>query len=67
VDPADHVCVCVCVCATYTQERCLDFCVRSGKPWCLLMPNYVANKAYFNHVLQAKVCVCVCVDVCVCE
>lgn len=26
------------------KERALDFCLRSGKPWALLLPNYVATK-----------------------
>jgi hypothetical protein len=26
----------------------LNFCARSGKPWLLLLPNYVATKGYFR-------------------
>ncbi|KXZ51381.1 hypothetical protein GPECTOR_12g343 [Gonium pectorale] len=33
------------------KERILDFCLRSGKPWALLLPNYVATKAYFSSLL----------------
>ncbi|PNH10568.1 hypothetical protein TSOC_002695 [Tetrabaena socialis] len=35
------------------KERILEFCLRSGKPWCLLMPNYVATKAYFGQLQDA--------------
>ncbi|KAG2490385.1 hypothetical protein HYH03_011186 [Edaphochlamys debaryana] len=35
------------------KERILEFCLRSGKPWALLMPNYVATKAYFAELLDA--------------
>jgi hypothetical protein len=34
------------VCAPL-QERILDFCARSRKPWMLLLPNYVATKSYY--------------------
>ena len=43
-----------CLCAQnppYSQdhkERIIEFCAESGKAWCLLMPNYVANKSYFQ-------------------
>ncbi|KAG1671460.1 hypothetical protein FOA52_003118 [Chlamydomonas sp. UWO 241] len=30
------------------KERILQFCKDSGKPWALLMPNYVANKQYYS-------------------
>lgn len=26
------------------KERAFEFCLGSGKPWALLLPNYVANK-----------------------
>jgi len=29
------------------QERILDFCAQSRKPWMLLLPNYVATKSYY--------------------
>lgn len=34
------------------KERILDFCLRSGKPWALLLPNYVAVRAYYGELLQ---------------
>lgn len=34
------------------KERILDFCLGSGKPWALLMPNYVANKQYFTNAVD---------------
>jgi len=30
------------------KERCLEYCAKSGKPWMLLMPAYVATKQYFK-------------------
>ncbi|CAM9404559.1 unnamed protein product, partial [Phaeothamnion confervicola] len=30
------------------KRRCLEFCAASGKPWLLLMPNYVATKDYYR-------------------
>ncbi len=33
------------------KERILQFCLASGKPWCLLLPNYVANKAYYTDAI----------------
>ncbi|KAG2428238.1 hypothetical protein HYH02_014420 [Chlamydomonas schloesseri] len=35
------------------KERILDFCLRSGKPWALLLPNYVATKAYYAELIEA--------------
>ncbi|GLI64201.1 hypothetical protein VaNZ11_007393, partial [Volvox africanus] len=35
------------------KERILEFCLRSGKPWALLLPNYVATKAYFSELLDS--------------
>ncbi|EFJ51651.1 hypothetical protein VOLCADRAFT_120421 [Volvox carteri f. nagariensis] len=35
------------------KERILEFCLRSGKPWALLLPNYVATKAYFGQLLDS--------------
>lgn len=29
------------------KEKALRFCLASNKPFCLLLPNYVANKAYY--------------------
>ena len=29
------------------KERVVEFCVKSGKPWALLLPNYVATKQYY--------------------
>lgn len=35
----------------------MDFCVRSNKPWALLLPNYVATKSYYTDItLSAKHC-----------
>ncbi|KAG2423695.1 hypothetical protein HXX76_015085 [Chlamydomonas incerta] len=34
------------------KERILDFCLRSGKPWALLLPNYVATKAYYSELVD---------------
>ncbi len=36
------------------KERILDFCVRSKKPWVLLMPNYVATKGYFQATVGTR-------------
>ncbi|GLC44227.1 hypothetical protein PLESTB_000754800 [Pleodorina starrii] len=36
------------------KERILEFCLRSGKPWALLLPNYVATKAYFSELLDTS-------------
>ena len=33
------------------KERILRFCARSGKPWALLMPNYVATKQYYSDIV----------------
>jgi len=33
------------------KERILAFCAESGKPWALLMPNYVANKQYYSDIV----------------
>lgn len=30
------------------KRRCLEYCKGSGKPWFLLIPNYVATKDYFK-------------------
>lgn len=30
------------------KEKIIKFCVESRRPWALLMPNYVYNKAYFQ-------------------
>ncbi|GAX82562.1 hypothetical protein CEUSTIGMA_g9988.t1 [Chlamydomonas eustigma] len=35
------------------KERILDFCAKSGKPWALLLPNYVVNKQYFQQATAA--------------
>lgn len=35
------------------QERILRFCLGQGRPWCLLMPNYVANKLYYTEVIKS--------------
>lgn len=37
------------------KERCVRFCVESARPWLLLMPNYVALKAYFKSSLATSV------------
>ena len=34
------------------KERILNFCVKSHKPWALLMPNYVATKSYYTLCLN---------------
>lgn len=34
------------------KERILSFCIKSGKPWVLLMPNYVANKSYYTDLVK---------------
>eukprot|EP00941_MAST-03F_sp_MAST-3F-sp1_P006304 g6304.t1 len=28
-------------------QRCFEYCISSGKPWCLLLPNWVARKDFF--------------------
>ncbi|CAM9561535.1 unnamed protein product, partial [Heterosigma akashiwo] len=33
------------------KEKCLEFCRNSGKPWCLLLPNYIANKQYYKTII----------------
>ncbi len=38
----------------FVQERIVDFVVRSAKPWALLMPNYVATKAYFFSAINGE-------------
>lgn len=35
------------------KERCLNFCFGSGKPFILLLPNYVANKDYYQSLLTS--------------
>lgn len=30
------------------KQRCLEYCRASGKPWLLLVPNYVATKDYYR-------------------
>lgn len=30
------------------KKRCLEYCRASGKPWFLLVPNYVATKDYYR-------------------
>lgn len=30
------------------KKRCLEYCKASGKPWFLLVPNYVATKDYYR-------------------
>ena len=30
------------------KERVIEFCLDSGKPWALLLPNYVATKQYYT-------------------
>lgn len=30
------------------KKRCLEYCRASGKPWFLLIPNYVATKDYYK-------------------
>ena len=30
------------------KEKCVEFAAQSGKPWLLLLPNYVATKDYFT-------------------
>lgn len=30
------------------KQRCLEYCRTSGKPWFLLIPNYVATKDYYK-------------------
>ncbi|GFR45479.1 hypothetical protein Agub_g6822 [Astrephomene gubernaculifera] len=35
------------------KERALEICLRSQRPWALLLPNYVATKAYFSELLTA--------------
>ena len=32
-------------------ERCLRFCCESGKPWVLLLPNWVARKDYYEQIV----------------
>eukprot|EP00667_Euglena_gracilis_P014984 EG_transcript_15553 len=34
------------------KERAVEFCCASGKPWALLLPNYVATKAYYQAALR---------------
>jgi len=34
------------------KERCLQWCSASGKPWLLLLPNYVATKEYFSNAVS---------------
>jgi hypothetical protein len=34
------------------KERIVRFCVELGKPWALLLPNYVANKSYYSASLS---------------
>jgi len=33
-------------------ERCLDFLVGSGKPWCALLPNYVYTNDYYKRIVK---------------
>jgi hypothetical protein len=33
------------------KERLLSYVASSGKPWMLLLPNYVANKSYYSDIL----------------
>jgi hypothetical protein len=32
------------------KQKCLEYCVSSGKPWLLLIPNYIANKDYYRRI-----------------
>lgn len=32
-------------------ERCMRHCAFSGKPWCVLLPNWVSSKDYFKELL----------------
>ena len=34
------------------KEWCIDYCVKSGKPWLLLLPNYCATKNYFSTLTE---------------
>jgi len=34
------------------KEKILRFCLGSDKPWCLLLPNYVANKSYYLDAIR---------------
>lgn len=35
-------------------KRCLAFCMRSNKPWLVLLPNYVAAKPYYAPILAGR-------------
>ncbi|CAM9263308.1 unnamed protein product [Choristocarpus tenellus] len=36
------------------KRRCLEYCAGSGKPWLLLIPNYVATKDYYREATVGK-------------
>lgn len=36
------------------KERIVEFCVATGKPWALLMPNYVAVKGYYTMAVNGS-------------
>jgi len=36
------------------KERVFEFCLNSGKPWALLLPNYVATKQYYTASLAKQ-------------
>lgn len=36
------------------KQRCFDYCFQSGKPFCLLLPNYVASRSYFRALLEKR-------------
>jgi len=33
-------------------EKCMRYCASSGKPWCVLLPNWVHKKSYFQELLR---------------
>ncbi|CAM9521565.1 unnamed protein product, partial [Discosporangium mesarthrocarpum] len=38
------------------KRLCLEYCVSSGKPWLLLIPNYVATKDYYREAAIRSDC-----------
>lgn len=36
------------------KQRCLEYCSACGKPWLLLMPNYIANKEYYRKAVTQR-------------
>ena len=34
------------------MDRCIRFCCENGKPWLLLLPNYVYRKEYYEPALR---------------